>query len=113
MPIITLQFPFPINDSVQVGDTAYYTNDVNGTNLIRLGLITEITRAINQMKVDILPQLVGTVDTALTTSSFILFSKTALVNTSGLKGAEAQFKNDSIDYAELFLVGSEIFDSSK
>ena len=75
MPIITLQFPFPINDSVQVGDTAYYTNDVNGTNLIRLGLITEITRAINQMKVDILPQLVGTVDTALTTSSFILFSK--------------------------------------
>jgi|TARA_B110000902_G_scaffold181820_1_gene205935 hypothetical protein len=115
MPIITLQFPFPINDSVQVGDTAYYTNDANGTNLIRLGPITEITRAINQMKVDILPQLVGTVDTALTTSSFILFSKTALVNTSGLKGyyAEAQFKNDSIDYAELFLVGSEIFDSSK
>ena len=115
MPIITLQFPFPINDSVQVGDTAYYTNDVNGANLIRLGPITEITRAINQMKVDILPQLVGTVDTALTTSSFILFSKTALVNTSGLKGyyAEAQIKNDSTEYAELFLVGSEIFESSK
>ena len=115
MPIITLQFPFPINDSAQVGDTAYYTNDANGTNLIRLGPITEITRAINQMKVDILPQLVGTVDTALTTSSFILFSKTASVNTSGLKGyyAEAQFKNDSTDYAELFLVGSEIFESSK
>ena len=69
MPIITLQFPFPINDSVQVGDTAYYTNDVNGTNLIRLGLITEITRAINQIKVDILPQLVGDVNTELTTSN--------------------------------------------
>jgi geranylgeranyl diphosphate synthase type II len=45
----------------------------------------------------------------------ILFSKTASVNTSGLKGyyAEMQFKNDSSNYAELFLVGSEIFESSK
>ena len=64
---------------------------------------------------DVEPLLVGTVNTELTLSSFILFSKTALVNTSGLKGyyAEAQFKNDSTDYAELFLVGSEIFESSK
>ena len=115
MPQVTLTFNFPLNDSVQVGDITYYTNDVNGTNLIRLGNITGISRANNRIEVNILPQLVGTVDTALTTSSFILFSKTALVNTSGLKGyyAEAQFKNDSIDYAELFLVGSEIFDSSK
>ena len=115
MSIITLQFPNPLNESVQVGDTTYYTNDPNGTNLIRLGPITEITIAINQIKVDVLPTLVGTVDTALTTSSFILFSKTALVNTSGIKGyyAEAQFRNDSTDYAELFLAGSEIFESSK
>ena len=115
MPIINLQFPFPINDSVQVGDITYYTNDVNGTNLIRLGNITGISRANNRIEVNILPQLVGTVDTELTTSSFILFSKTALVNTSGLKGyyAEAQIKNDSTEYAELFLVGCEVFEISK
>lgn len=115
MPQVTLTFNFPLNDSVQVGDITYYTNDVNGTNLIRLGNITGISLTNNRIEVNILPQLVGTVDTELTTSSFILFSKTALVNTSGLKGyyAEAQFKNDSTDYAELFLVGSEIFESSK
>jgi hypothetical protein len=115
MPTITLQFPNPLNDSVQVGDTAYYTNDPNGTNLIKLGTIEGILRSINKITVDVEPVLVGTVNTELTTSSFILFSKTALVNTSGLKGyyAEAQFKNDSTDYAELFLVGSEIFESSK
>jgi hypothetical protein len=115
MPTITLQFPFPLNDSVQVGDTAYYTNDPNGTNLIILGAIEGILRSINKITVDVQPTLVGAINTALTTSSFILFSKTALVNTSGLKGyyAEAQFRNDSTDYAELFLVGSEIFESSK
>jgi len=110
MSIITLQFPNPLNESVQVGDTAYYTNDPNGTNLIILGTIEGILRSINKITVDI-----GTIDTAVTTSSFILFSKTALVNTSGIKGyyAEAQFRNDSTDYAELFLAGSEIFESSK
>ena len=115
MSTITLQFPNPLNDSVQVGDTAYYTNDPNGTNLIRLGTIEGILRSINKITVNVEPVLVGVIDTALTTSSFILFSKTALVNTSGLKGyyAEAQFRNDSTDYAELFLVGSEIFESSK
>lgn len=115
MPTITLQFPQPLNESVQVGDTAYYTNDPNGTNLIILGTIEGILRSINKITVNVEPVSVGTIDTALTTSSFILFSKTALVNTSGLKGyyAEAQFRNDSTDYAELFLVGSEIFESSK
>lgn len=110
MSTITLQFPNPLNESVQVGDTAYYTNDPNGTNLIILGTIEGILRSINKITVDI-----GTIDTAVTTSSFILFSKTALVNTSGIKGyyAEAQFRNDSTDYAELFLAGSEIFESSK
>jgi hypothetical protein len=107
MSTITLQFPFPLNDSVQVGDTAYYTNDPNGTNLIRLGIIEGM--------LNVEPILLGEVNIEVTLSSFILFSKTALVNTSGLKGyyAEAQFKNDSTDYAELFLVGSEIFESSK
>ena len=115
MPQVTLTFNFPLNDSVQVGDITYYTNDVNGTNLIRLGDITDISRVNNRLEINVIPNLVGTIDTELTTSSFILFSKTALVNTSGLKGyyAEAQIKNDSTEYAELFLVGSEVFESSK
>ena len=113
---VTLTFNQPLNASVQVGDTAYYSNDVNGETLLIIGPITQVLRTgpgiPDQIVADLVPNIVGS---AITTSSFILFSKTALVNTSGLKGyyAEAQFKNDSTDYAELFLVGSEVFESSK
>ena len=108
MEEITLTFPQPLNVSVQVGDTAYFTNDVNGENIAKLGVITAVTTYT-------ITVLVSGFTARPTTSSFILFSKTADVNTSGLKGyyAEAQFKNDSTEYAELFLVGSEIFESSK
>ena len=108
MQEITLTFPQPLNVSVQVGDTAYFTNDVNGENIFKLGIITAVTTyTITVMLNGFTPRP--------STSSFILFSKTADVNTSGLKGyyAEAQFKNDTTEYAELFLVGSEIFESSK
>ncbi len=108
MDQITLTFPQPLNVSVQVGDTAYYTNDVNGENILLIGRITAITTYT--ITADIDPYQIRP-----TLSSFILFSKTADVNTSGLKGyyAEVQIKNDSTDYAELFLVGTEIFESSK
>ena len=108
MDSITLTFPNPINVSVQVGDTAYYTNDVNGKDIVVIGLIT--ARTTNYITVDINVEAIRP-----TLTSFILFSKTASTNTSGLKGyyAETQFKNDSEEYAELFLVGSEVFESSK
>lgn len=109
MDEIVLTFPNPLNVSVQIGDTAYYTNDINGVNIVTIGLITAIGSA-NSITVEIDPSTVRPLIT-----SFILFSKTAKVNTSGLKGyyAEVQFKNDSTGYAELFSVGSEIFESSK
>tara|TARA_R110002033_G_scaffold151546_1_gene188193 strand:- start:358 stop:687 length:330 start_codon:yes stop_codon:yes gene_type:complete len=109
MASITLTFPQPLNVSVQIGDTAYFTNDINGDDIQKIGIITGIPSAssitCNIASDQIRPTL----------TSFILFSKTASVNTSGLKGyyAEMQLKNDSLDYAELFLVGSEIFESSK
>jgi|TARA_R110000824_G_scaffold258228_1_gene447249 hypothetical protein len=108
MDEITLTFPQPLNVSVQVGDTAYYTNDVNGEDIVLIGIIIGITTYTITANID--PYQIRP-----TLGSFILFSKTADVNTSGLKGyyAEAQVKNDSIEYAELFLVGSEIFESSK
>ncbi len=108
MDEITLTFPQPLNVSVQVGDTAYYTNDINGTEIKLIGLITAITT--NTITANIDPYQIRP-----TLTSFILFSKTADVNTSGIKGyyAEVQIKNDTTDYAELFLVGSEIFESSK
>ena len=108
MASITLTFPKPLNVSVQVGDTAYYTNDINGVDIVLIGLITSISG--NSITANISPATPRPL-----TSSFILFSKTASVNTSGLKGyyAEAQFKNDSLSSVELFSVGSEVVESSK
>jgi hypothetical protein len=108
MALITLTFPKTLNVSVQVGDTAYYTNDVNGTNIVLIGPITNVTN--NSITVDI-----GASTVRPLTTSFILFSKTAEVNTSGLKGyyAEVQFKNNSEAEAELFSIGSEVVESSK
>jgi hypothetical protein len=108
MDSITLNFSFPLNVSVQKGDTAYYTNDINGTTIVLIGVITAIVN--NTIVCDIAGDTIRP-----TTSSFILFSKDAGVNTSGLKGyyAEVQFKNNSEDAIELFSVGSEVFESSK
>lgn len=107
MGSITLNFPNQLNTSVQVGDTAYFTNDTNGKNLQVIGTITAVTS--NSITANILDSLERP-----TTASFILFSKTALANVGSLKGyyADVQFKNDATSYAELFSAGSEIFESS-
>jgi hypothetical protein len=108
MDSITLTFLQSLNTSVQIGDTVYYTNDINGKDIKVIGLITALTAT--SITAEISPSQIRPVLT-----SFILFSKTASVNTNSLKGyyAEMQFKNDSVDYAELFLVGSQVFESSK
>ena len=110
MASITLKFPQPLNVSIQIGDTTYYSNDINGVDIQVMGLITAIDKTLNTITTEI-----GTDTIRPTLTSFILFSKTASVNTNGLKGyyAEMQFKNDSVDYAELFSVGSDILVSSK
>lgn len=110
MDSITLTFPQSLNVSIQIGDTTYYSNDINGVDIQVMGLITAIDRALNTITTEI-----GANTIRPTLTSFILFSKTASVNTNGLKGyyAEMQFKNDSVDYAELFSVGSDILVSSK
>lgn len=108
METITLNFSNNINTSVQIGDTVYYTNDVNGVEIVLIGTIVALTT--NSITASIDPST-----TRPTESSFILFSKTASVNTSGLKGyyMEVQFKNNSESAAELFSIGSEVFESSK
>mgnify|MGYP000162033811 CR=1 FL=1 len=108
MDSITLTFLQSLNTSVQIGDTVYYTNDINGKDIKIIGLITALTAKSITAEIEanqIRPTL----------TSFILFSKTAEVNTSNLKGyyAEMQFRNNSDDYSELFLVGSQVFESSK
>jgi hypothetical protein len=50
-----------------------------------------------------------------TATDFIFYVQNPIGVVSSLKGyyAEAQFVNESTEYAELFSVGTEIFESSK
>ena len=107
MASITLTFEKPLNVSVQVGDTAYYTNDENGDTLVKIGDITTISsKTITANISNSTPRP--------TNNSFILFSKTNKTNISGLRGyyAEMQFKNNSTEKIELNTVSSEVFVSS-
>jgi hypothetical protein len=110
MDQITLIFTNPINVSVQIGDTAYYTNDVNGDAIIKIGIITDINHGNNSISCEI-----NAFTVRPTGTSFILFSKTNAANTSALKGyfAKIKFVDNSTNKSELFSVGSEIFASSK
>ena len=119
MPIITLNFPFDLNVSVQVGDTAYYVPtstsaafDVNSSAVIEIGIITSITPGIpSTILVDtiLVPALYPN------SGDFILFSKDNKANMSGMLGYYAEIKmvNDSTDKAELFRVSADYFESSK
>ena len=69
MDSITLAFPQSLNVSMQIGDTAYYTNDLNGKDIVQIGVITSISS--NSIDVDIPNNVVRPLLT-----SFILFSKT-------------------------------------
>ena len=149
-----------INDSLQIGDLAYYITPSQsggfGTSIdtttgeytppILIGVITNfqenvvqvpgacsINPSVNttQQLCDaaggvFTPPVIGsqlTVDNANTNvlasdigaGAFIMFGKDSSVNISGLIGyyAEATFKNNSTEKAELYSVASEITPSSK
>jgi hypothetical protein len=110
MDSITLTFPEPIQVSVQIGDTAYFTNDVNGVIMNVIGVITAINYTLNSITCDIGPTTLRPSNT-----SFILFSKTNEANMSALTGyyLYSQLRNNSTEYAELFSIGTEVFESSK
>tara|TARA_Y100001963_G_C6577642_1_gene351852 strand:- start:58 stop:552 length:495 start_codon:yes stop_codon:yes gene_type:complete len=161
MPIIQLNFPNPLNVSVQVGDTAYFINptDVSvaenwestttphktgpQSGIIKIGEIVKLDaggyNSVGQMiggyiRCD-MPQILfnqyfDQIVICVTcdeyspaecepsppgcTGSFIMFSKDNKANMSSLLGyyANAQFRNNSTDKAELFNVGTEVFESS-
>ena len=102
---LTITFNNPINVSVQVGDIVYYLNSGAVVELGKLLTISgkTITCEIDQNQAN------------PSNNSFILFSKDNRKNLTSITGyyAEVEMKNDSQEYAEIFTVGSEIFESSK
>ena len=123
-PLITITFPNTINVSVQVGDIAYYLDNVTSlgvqnhrhsdySDIIQIGAIVSINQATNSITCNWNPNPPMAVFP--TNGDFIMFSKDNKANLSSLLGyyAEIQFVNNSSTKAELFSVGSEIFGSSK
>lgn len=108
------------NDSVQIGDTAYYvgsvSNNPSGFKVIDqqevpkpIGVITSI--GSNFIKIDT-PVCAATKPS---TDDFIMFQKDRKVNNNSLLGyyAEVKMTNNSTEKAELFALSSEITASSK
>ena len=124
MATVSLQFPFPLNTSVQVGDTAYYAptavvqtfNTAPNSNIIEIGIILTIipwNGILSQIDVNWLP--VPPLSPLPGIADFIMFSKDTKANLSSALGyyAEVEMKNASPDKAELFAVGTGMFGSSK
>jgi hypothetical protein len=113
--MIILSFDFPLNVSVQVGDTAYFVVtttssffNINSSNVVRIGVITAIDQATNIITTD-------SSGTAPGVGDFILFSKDNKINMASMLGyyAEATIRNSSTSKAELFSISSDYIESSK
>lgn len=126
MPIITLNFPFELNTSVQTGDTAYYVPtstsasfDVNSSAVIEIGLVNSLTVGpLGVLNIDTSPfppAIICPPNLYPSPGDFILFSKDNKANLSSMLGyyAEVQMVNDSNDKAELFRVSADYSESSK
>ena len=123
-----LTYTFPnLNNSVQVGDLAYYSpvvNNQSGTNHITslidtkprvLGLITNVSYTLQHITIN--TALGGGCGTcsALPTKHFISFQKDHRVNTSGITGyfLNAEYRNYSRLPAEMFATAVDYAESSK
>ena len=123
MSILTINLENNINNaSLQVGDTAYYVDQIETPNSSSNNSSSEILRSTNS------PEKIGKI-TGITTNSiiinnpnntppisaFIMFQKDRNVNNTSLLGyyAEVKLNNSSTEKAELFALSSEITQSSK
>lgn len=109
MANITVTFSNPLPEGIQLGDIAWYLSAITNVE-IEMGPITAITSNPTTITIN---AAAGVVPPAV--SDFVFYVKSPIATVSSLKGyyAEAQFRNNSPAYGELFSVGSEIFESSK
>lgn len=121
MASITLTFSNQLNASCQVGDIAHAVTVVdsggfstnNTNNIVKIGEIREIV-PFNGTSTTVICST-SQVDASNCNNKFILFSKNESINLSSILGyyAETKFVCSDINKAELFSVGTEVFQSSK
>jgi hypothetical protein len=109
MAQIDLTFENPLPEGIQVGDIAWYL-DTSSNVEIKMGPIIAISDDPISIVVN---AAVGVVPPDI--DDFVFYAQDPIAVVSSLKGyfAEAQFINKSTQYAELFSIGAEIFESSK
>ena len=123
MPEIEIKVPRTDYPSLQIGDTAYYSNVTStagfntSSSFTKIGLIIGITSSTldDGTETTTLTCEIDTTTPAPTTSDFIFFSKDNKVNLTSLLGyfASVKYKNNSTSKAEMFSTGCEIAESSK
>tara|TARA_R100000541_G_scaffold17580_1_gene27436 strand:- start:3720 stop:4085 length:366 start_codon:yes stop_codon:yes gene_type:complete len=119
---ITLTFNKPLNNSISVGDTAWYVpvavgggyNTATANSVQLLGTIISVSDQYLRPKLIVSNNTMSVAPT-INSSTFIMFQKNNKANLTSLKGyyAEATLENNSKEKAELFAVSSEIVQSSK
>ena len=115
MGVITLTFTQPLNESLQVGDTVYYTSTSSIGGFTTGGPIVEIGTVVTIPSQYIITCNIDFETVRPSASDFILFSKDNQANMASLLGyyAEVHLKNNATVKAEIFSVGSEFSESSK
>jgi len=124
MATITIQVTRTDYPSLQIGDTAYYSNVTStagintSSGFTKIGLVKGISNATALDDGTETTTLTCEIDESTvvpTTSDFIFFSKDNKVNLTSLLGyyASIKFKNNSTSKAEMFSIGCEISESSK
>lgn len=119
MPQATLTFSAPLNESCQVGDTAFYVDTsssggftVNSNNVTEIGSIRQINNATSSS-----PSIIcqTTAPGNLNgTSKYIFFAKNNQANLNFILGyyAEVKFVCDDTAEAEIHQAGIDMFESS-
>ena len=139
MALITIPFPFPLNVSIDIGDTAYvaiFGFNVSGqsgahvhssqSDIKEIGEVVEISPLlINNESFIVVDDVTSNVsgypfhiNNVIAAGDFIMFSKDNKVNLSNILGYYAKVKminnlSGTGKSAELFSVGAEVTQSSK
>ena len=117
MPTFTkIQFDYPVNSSLQVGDAVYVANILSGgrtSEPVFAQLVLEV--GSNFVTIDKDPTEFPVISITPPEYNFILFAKDIEANESSLKGyyADVTFENSSNTKTELYAISSEIVPSSK
>ena len=121
LQVLTITFNNNLNESLQVGDIAYYSplstvagsgfNTVTTGNITKIGNVTDIDKFAKQVSIMVDMDAV----TTPSVGDYIMFEKDKRVNSSSLIGyyADVEFENTSDTKVEMFSIGSEVTESSK